>query len=143
MRSVLPHLDSQRDLKSRVSQGVEPGQESERFFRQQHGNADVNTEEQFEAAFTERQPAKEQTVLEGIHGGHALEKTVAQHKRAEEKAQIDEGHRIEGEDPQKAADKEEDNGKDECKASSDGEDPPEHPQVLNEGLRTHTAGSRA
>ncbi len=82
-------------------------------------------------------------VLEGERGRHPLEKTVAQHKRAEQKAQIDEGHRIKGEDAEKAADKEEDEGKDECQASSDGKGPPEHPQICDEGFRIHTAGSRA
>jgi hypothetical protein len=88
-----------------------------------------------------------QTVLEGERGGYALEKTVAKHKGTEQKAQIDEGHRIKGEDPEKAADKEENSSKDEGQASSDGKDPPEHPYIFyegfgDEGFRIHTAGPR-
>src|ERR1700730_8893322 len=143
MRSVLPHLDRQCNLKARISQGVEPGQKSERFLGQQHGNADVNTKQQLEAALTERQPAEMQMVLEGEPSGHPLEKTVAQHKRAEQKTQIDEGHRIEEEDPEKAADKEEDSRKDKSQASSDSKGPPEHPQIVYEAFRIHMAGSRA
>ena len=58
------------DLEASVAQGVNPRQKGEGLRSQHQGNADVNTQQQCEAAFTQHQPPEMQTVFKGETSRH-------------------------------------------------------------------------